>query len=207
MISKEHLRTIDKNAIPNIAVALDSAEIENLVALLEEKEDAVRYPALLLLQQRSAAADDVFPFWETFVQKLSDKNSYQRSIGLMLLAENAKWDTTGKTKAALPDYLARLQDEKPVTVRQCIQNLEKIIAAHPDLGKTVASTLTALDLEAVRESMRKLVLTDILNVLLKIRDTNRDEAIDPYILSALSGAILDEKSKKAFRRRFDEQNT
>ncbi len=206
MITKDFLRSIDKTTIPVTAAALDSADLEILVLYLSVKEDAVRYPSLLLLQQRSMMTDDVFPYWGKFVQRLSDKNAYQRIIALTLLAENARWDTTGKTKVILTDYLALLEDEKPITVRQCVQNLKKIVIAQPDLGSDIVKSLTSLDLEAIRQSMRKLVLTDILEVLLTFRETNRDEEIETFILRALSGGILDAKSKKKFRLLFSEQN-
>lgn len=206
MITKDFLCAFDKNAVADVAATLSPEDIECLVAWLAEKEDSVRYPSLLLLQERSSHTVDVFPYWDVFAEKLSSENSYQRSIGLMLLAGNAKWASLDETRAMLPDYLALLSDEKPITVRQCVQNLEKVITSHPDVGLAVAEKLTTLDLETVRESMRKLILTDILNVLLVIRETNRDEAIERYFLAALSGGILDAKLKKQFRLRFGEQN-
>ena len=52
----------------------------------------------------------MYPYWEAFVARLTSDNSYQRSIGLMLIADNAKWDTSGKMEAALDDYLGLLGD-------------------------------------------------------------------------------------------------
>lgn len=48
----------------------------------------------------------------------------------------------------------------------------------------------------IKETMRKLVLTDILNILLMIKKYQSDDKIDEYILDALSGEILDKKAKK-----------
>jgi len=44
--------------------------------------------------------------------------------------------------------------------------------------------------------MRKSVLLDILNVLLLIRKELKADEIESFILNALSGEILDKKSKK-----------
>jgi len=206
VITKDSLRSIVKSVVPDTAAALDSADLECLVGWLCDKDDAVRYPAFLLLLQRSTLSNDVLLYWDRFVEMLSGENPYQRGIGLALLAENAKWDEIGKTEAMLPDYIALLQDQKPVTIRQCVQNLQKIVASHPGLNRFIAEKLIALDLEAIRQSMRKLVLTDILTVLLKIRETERDEAIELYVLQALSGGILDAKTKKRFRLLFGAQN-
>lgn len=43
--------------------------------------------------------------------------------------------------------------------------------------------------------MRKSILLDILNVLLIMKDQKTDE-VESFILNALSGEILDKKSKK-----------
>ncbi len=44
--------------------------------------------------------------------------------------------------------------------------------------------------------MRKLILIDILEVLLIIRKNLKSDKLEGYIASALSGDILDNKSKK-----------
>ena len=49
---------------------------------------------------------------------------------------------------------------------------------------------------AVKETMRKSILLDILNVLLIIRKDHSTDEIESFILKALSGEILDKKSKK-----------
>lgn len=196
--SLDQLLNLPKEALPDAAKALSPEEIFELVPLLALKEDDIRYQAFLLLKERSAIAGDVFPYWQTFLEKLQSDNSYQRSIGLMLISENARWDTEGKTAAALDAYCKCLADEKPITIRQCVQGLKPIVSSHPELGGIIGERLTALDLTAIKETMRKLVLQDIVDVLLLIRaqsDTKLD-AIEMYLLNALSGGLLDAKAKK-----------
>lgn len=96
MMISESLLSIRKEDLPEVAKAMDSSELSGLVYLLSEKDDKIRYQAFLLLQYRSQLLGDVYPFWETFRTKLNDANSYQRSIGIMLIAENAKWDVENK---------------------------------------------------------------------------------------------------------------
>lgn len=71
----------------------------------------------------------VYTYWDIFREKLKSDNSYQRSIGLMLIADNARWDTQNRMEETIYDYLKCLSDEKPITVRQCIRSLVKIIDA------------------------------------------------------------------------------
>jgi hypothetical protein len=194
------LITIDKECIPEAAESLASNELPRLVALLDEKDDKLRYSAFLLLQSRSDVTDDVYPFFDVFVDKLKSDNSYQRSIGLMLMARNAKWDTLGKLEDAIDDYLNGVSDEKPITVRQCIQALMHIIPYKKNLHKKIAQMLMSIDIAALRPTMRKLVLMDILQVLMQIRQYEPSCDIDTYIFDALSGGILDDKSKKQIQK-------
>lgn len=196
MLDLTALDTLPREQIPAAAQALSKEEIAALVGLLAEKNDAVRYSAFLLLQARSAEESDILPYWDTFLEKLSSENSYQRSIGLMLLAANARWDTAGRTEAALEQYLHALSDEKPITVRQCIQSLLLILPTHPDVCPAVVARLTAFDLAAQRETMRKSLLQDILEVLFAARALRPSDAIDQYIFAAVSGDLLDAKTKK-----------
>jgi hypothetical protein len=90
MITIESLMTIDKDQLSEAAKDMDGSGLPLLIELLSEKNDNIRYRAFLALQYRSRFFSDVYPFWEIFRSKLKSDNSYQRSIGLMLIAENAR---------------------------------------------------------------------------------------------------------------------
>ena len=196
MLNETDLIELNKEDLPARAAALTAGEITWLVDLLAEKNDKIRYGAFLLLNERSLNQADVFEYWDVLAGKLGSDNSYQRSIGVMLLAANARWDSAGKTAAVLDAFLSILNDEKPITVRQCIQSLQLIIPYHPELSKRIAERLLALDLLALRDTMRKLILLDIVGVLLQIRETQSVDGVDAYLSAALSGDLLDAKTKK-----------
>lgn len=196
MIDLEGIMSIPKSDLQEASGALGKEDIAQLVEWLTLKDDNIRYRAFLLLQNRSSLFDDVYPHWDTFRDKLKSNNSYQRSIGQMLIAENAKWDAQNRMENTIDEYLTLLNDEKPITIRQCIQGLGKISSAKPGLNDKIASALISLDLMAVKETMRKSVLLDILNVLLLIRKEHKSDETESFIAKALSGEILDKKSKK-----------
>ncbi len=196
MITREWLLSLVKGDLADTAHKLQKEDIEYLVELLSEKDDKVRYAAFLLLQERSHKESDVYPYWDTFRGKLKSDNSYQRSIGAMLLAVNSKWDDSGRMETTIEDYLKLLKDEKPITVRQCIQSLEFILPYHPRLNARIAKSLITLELNEIKETMRKPILMDILNILALIRESTKDEEIENYILNTLKGDLLDKKSKK-----------
>ena len=81
-------------------------------------------------------------------------------------------------------------------IRQCIQSLGKIASYKPGINGKIADRLVSFDLMAVKETMHKSILMDILNVLLIIRKESKIDKIDAYIFNALSSEILDKKSKK-----------
>lgn len=196
MITMEALLSIEKHGLENSAAAMCAEDLPRLVEWLSEKDDAVRYPALQLLWYRAGAFADVYPYWDVFCGKLKSDNSYQRSIGLMLIADNAKWDEENRLDGIIEEYLLLLKDDKPITVRQCIQALGRIAPYKPNLHRRIADGLMAIDLSGVKETIRKLILLDILNVLVAIGKYGANDKIEGYILNALSGDILDKKAKK-----------
>ena len=196
MITLENLISFDKADLPQIADTLLPDEINQLIIWLEEKVDAIRYPAFLLLQHRSGGHNDVYPYWNNFIEKLSSDNSYQRSIGLMLLAENARWDTRGLLEESISCYLSFCDDEKPVTVRQCIQGLEKIVPFKRNLRGDITEKLISIIITERKETQRKILLQDILRVLILINHMEKNDRINSYIVHAMTGDILDKKAKK-----------
>lgn len=196
MITIEKLMTIERNNLQEASKNIDKNDLSQLVEWLSEKDDEIRYQALLLLENRSLYFDDIYPFWNTFREKLNSENSYQRSIGLMLMANNIKWDTENRIDATIDEFLLLLDDEKPITIRQCIHALSKIIPYKEHLHFKIADKLISKNILSVKETMRKLILFDILEALILIRKHQTNDEIENYIFNSLSGEILDKKAKK-----------
>lgn len=201
MINIDDFISFDRNdnqAIREISKSLNAEIIAQLVPLLEEKIDDIRYPVFLILKDRSSYSGDVFPYFDVFTEKLNSDNSYQRSIGLMLFAANAQWDNGKKVEENIDKYLNCINDEKPITIRQCIQALANIIPYKKELYPRIMAKLMNFDLNSVKETMRKSILTDILNALILMNKQNKDDKIIDFIYHTLSGGLLDSKTKKQF---------
>jgi hypothetical protein len=196
----ESMMAVDKSEISEQAGMLKPENIEKLVEWLSLKEDDIRFRAFLLLQAKSRLVSAVYPFWDVFRMKLRSDNSYQRSLGVMLISENVQWDKEHKMQDTLAEYLEILKDEKPITVRQCIQALGQIVQKEPGYSKDIAGALVSYDIMSARETMRKSILIDIINTLLEIRKNYKSSEIDGFIFSALDGEILDAKSKKTIQK-------
>lgn len=201
MIDSAIFSLVTPETAASYAATLDQADIPALIERLASAEDKIRYPAFLLLKERSAICADVYPFWDALDEKLTHENSYQRSIGAMLLSANAKHDAQGKLKQTLPRYLALLNDPKPITVRQCAQALPEILRAKPEYAEPIGNAILSVSLLDYKETMRKLILLDFLEALILVRSLSPSEALEAYFFSVLSGSILDEKAKKQLRAR------
>ena len=102
------LKELSKDDVAKLSKDLSRDEIRFLVEMLNEKDEAIRYHAFLLLQSNSRSFPFVYKFWNNLEEKLENPNSYQRSAGVKLIAENVKWDKNNrfsKTIKKIPELL------------------------------------------------------------------------------------------------------
>jgi hypothetical protein len=183
--------------------SLTQEDIKILINLLEEKNDEIRYAAFLALQERSKHYNDVYNYFDVLTEKLKNDNSYQRSIGLMLIAENIRWDKNNKLKLIIDDYLSHCNDEKFITSRQTIQSILIWISEKPEYYDKVFEKLNSIDILSLKDTQRKSILTDIINVLIAIYENNKNSKIIEYILNAFNSGILDNKTIKLFDKKLN----
>jgi hypothetical protein len=65
-------------------------------------------------------------------------------------------------------------------------------------SKKIAEALMAFPVGSLKETQRKLVLTDILRILKEIRDEKDDFKMDTYFDAARESGLLDAKALKEF---------
>jgi hypothetical protein len=117
-------------------------EIDELILCLESKDDKERYKAFqTLLELTESKVKWIYDKWYLLIEKLSSDNSYQRSIGLLLIANLAKSDDENRIIKILDKYLEHLEDEKFITSRQCIQNIWKIALCNKTLEERIIKSL------------------------------------------------------------------
>lgn len=207
MITIERLMSIGRDNLLEASKTIDLIDLSQLVEWLSVKDDKIRYQSLLILQNRSLYSDDVYPFWDVFRKKLKSENSYQRSIGHILISVNTKWDTENKFEECIDDYLSLLNDIKPITARQSIQSLHSVIPYKSHLHLEIANKMMCINMLDIKDTMRKLILQDILEVLIVIRKHKTTDEIESYIFNALSGQVLDKKAKKQIESMLIANNT
>jgi hypothetical protein len=157
----DKLKSIQKAEISELARLLSENDIDFLIRNLAEKDNTIRYNAFLLLQAHSKTSALVYRHWNELANKLESDNSFQRSIGVMLLAENVPWDIEGKFKSTINKYLNCCSDEKFITARQAIQGLTKILNTSNSYDKKIKQHITNLPLEKYKKNQQKLLTKDI----------------------------------------------
>ena len=159
------LKTTSKCSISHLAPNLSADDVAFLIEHLTEKDDKLRYSAFLLLQAKSRLFPLVYGHWDLLTQKLTSDNSYQRSLGVMLLAENVRWDKEGKFSKSLNAYLDCCGDEKFITARQAIQGLASIIKIDSRYNQKIKQRLSSLQLDKYKENQQKLLSKDVTAIL------------------------------------------
>lgn len=149
-------------------------ELEILVGALCNAPDKEAYRALKELREKSRQSSAVYPYMDVFLGLLGEANSYLRTRGLVLAAANARWDEQKKLDAALGEYLAHIEDEKPITARQCVQALPEIAAAKPALIPQMRRALLNANTARYPESMASLLERDIAAALKALAKAEAD---------------------------------
>jgi hypothetical protein len=161
----EGLKALSKDQIVAQAKNLTAADIKLLVETLNEKDDKLRYNAFLLLQAFSKEQPLVYGYWDVLAKKLESDNSYQRSLGAMLIAENVRWDKDGKFPKVMDKYMACCNDEKFITARQCIQGLGTVIESTGKHKDDIKQALAGLQFTRYKNNQKTLLDKDVANVL------------------------------------------
>ncbi len=187
-----------KNNEEEFALNLSENDIEFLVSVLADKNDDMRYVAFKTLLIRSELHDDVYPYFNDFIAKLRDDNSYQRSIGIMLIARNIKWDKDNLFNAVYNDYFKHFSDEKFITSRQTIQSVADWISYKPELAKETADALMSVDINNYKDTQKSLLLCDIFNILIQIYKLSPSENINNYLNKNIQSGLLNKDKVKKY---------
>lgn len=142
--------------------------LSELVSGLFNKDSNAAYACLQKLQAESARSNAVYPYFDTFAEMLRSDNSYVRTRGMFLIAANAPWDVDNKIDEILDSYLERIEDDKPITARQCIQTLPDLARHKPELAPQIRQALLRANPGKYKPTMQPLVRKDIAEALRRI---------------------------------------
>jgi len=156
---------------------MDSAIRQKFIEL-SSKDDKLRMDALqAILRITDEKVDWASEVWDELLQKLDDKNSYQRSIAIMVLCNLAKSDDENRMSEAIDRLLSHTRDEKFITSRQCLQYIWKIAVVNLTLKEKVVTHLEAQYKTCIQDKHYNLIRQDIIQSLKNIYDANGDELL------------------------------
>ena len=143
--------------------------MEELVQNLCNPDNKVAYNALKELENLSENSNDVYKYFNTFVEMLDNENSYIRTRGIILISSNAKWDSENKLNKIVDKFLLHIEDDKPITSRQCVKSLENIIKYKKELIPIIKKRLLEINYMKYKYSMQILIFKDVEKILELIR--------------------------------------
>jgi hypothetical protein len=152
--------------------------IQKHIEELSSTDDKIRLDALqATLKLTESKVDWVYEVWDLLLEKLEHENSYQRSIGVMLLCNLAKSDVENRIVDSLDRLLVHTKDEKFITSRQCIQNIWKIAAANKSNCEKVLKHLEKRFVGCVSEKHFNLLRGDIIQSMMALYQADKDEKL------------------------------
>jgi len=173
--------------------------IQKRIEDLGSTDDKIRLDALQsMLKITESKVDWVYEVWDLLLEKLDNENSYQRSIGIMMLCNLAKSDSENRLATSLDRLLVHTKDEKFITSRQCIQNIWKAAATNKSNREKVLKHLEKQFVECATEKHSNLLRQDIIQSILSLHKAEKD---DP-LLTRVEALVAKEQEPK-YRKQYE----
>lgn len=135
-------------------------DIDKQIEMLMCSDNKKAYNVLKELIEVSKQCNDLYKYFDIFVEMMNNQdNSYIRTRGLRLIAYNSKWDIHNKIESIIEKWLEHIEDEKPITARQCIKDTVVIAKNKPELIEIILERLEKFN-KVYDESMQSLVYKD-----------------------------------------------
>ena len=135
--------------------------MQGIINKLTAKDDKFACAIADKIITESRETDAWYEYFDAFVSLLSHPKSLVRNRALHILAANAQWDAENRFDAILPEFLAHVTDEKPITARQCIKALAQVGQAKPWYVPQILACFHNADLSKYKDSMRPLIEKDM----------------------------------------------
>jgi hypothetical protein len=115
-------------------------ELRDLIIeqMIVNKNIMIYYHCYEIISEASSLKPELFyKYWDIFKNLLHHENSYQRDIGLALIANLSKCDEDNRIIEVIGEYLEHAHDEKFMTSRCCVKNSSKILLNKPELMEKI----------------------------------------------------------------------
>ena len=157
---------------------MKSKGIDIYIDNLGSKDDNIRYNALQEILKITEQPVEWFEeYYKIFVDKLDSDNSYQRSIGMMVLCNLVKNESKNEYKEILPKIMKLVDDEKFITERQYLQNIWKIAVHESKYKVKIVKQLEIEYGECEKKKHYNLLRLDIIVSMYNISKKENDKEL------------------------------
>lgn len=132
---------------------------------LYNKDNNTAYKTLLELETTATETNELYNYFNEFLEMLNNEKTFIRVRGFRLICSIAKWDNENKINKNIDIILSELEDEKGVSVRQCLEKINLILMYKTELTDIIENKLRGLDLSKYKESMQSLIKKDVNYIL------------------------------------------
>lgn len=135
-------------------------DLDKQIDMLVCTDNKKAYNALKELLVISEQSNALYSYFDIFVEMMNNQNnSYIRTRGLRLIAYNSKWDINNQVNSIIEEWLKHIEDEKPITARQCIKDTVIIAKNKPKLIDIILEKLAKIN-RIYDDSMQSLIYKD-----------------------------------------------
>ena len=144
-------------------------DLDKQIDMLVCTDNKKAYNALKELLVISEQSNALYSYFDIFVEMMNNQNnSYIRTRGLRLIAYNSKWDINNQVNSIIEKWLNHIEDEKPITARQCIKDTVIIAKNKPELIDIILEKLSKIN-RIYDDSMQSLIYKDRQKVIRQIK--------------------------------------
>jgi hypothetical protein len=174
-------------------------QIKEFFKNLESRDNKLRLNSMnIILNKTEKQVEWIYDVWDELIKKLDNDNSYQRSIGIMILCNLAKSDVENKFNNAIDKILVHTEDDKFITTRQCIQNCWKVALVNNALKEKIIKHLEVLYINCINKKHYNLLRQDIIKSLFELYKNTKEETIYNNITNLINEEKDDKHKKKYF---------
>lgn len=128
---------------------------------LYNEDNNSAYKTLLELEIITTESNELYNYFNEFLKMLNNEKTFIRVRGFRLICSLAKWDNENKINKNIDIILKELEDEKGISVRQCLEKLNLILMHKIELTDIIENKVRNLELSKYKESMQFLIKKDI----------------------------------------------
>ena len=139
--------------------------MEEKLKNLYNSDNVETYKLLQELEMTSSESDELYQYFDKFVEMLKSDKAFVRVRGFRLICSLAQYDKENKINKNINIILNELDDDVSTSVRQCLNKINLVLMYKIELTDLIENKIKNLDLSKYKASMQSLISRDIDKIL------------------------------------------